>query len=633
MPVTRFDITLRRPLADDRAFGAVGPYEELKGRLHFTVDPAHAANRAVTDLGGAPRDPQGRVEFAADVSLLLPVDRAKASRRVLVDVVNRGNTVSMPNFNHATRPTFVPGAEPNPPVDTGDGWLMRHGWMVLSCGWQCDLPPGVPGLFRLYAPEALDANGRRITGRVYVQMQSTVDGDAFMVSDRGHDAYEAADLAQPDAVLIVRDQLDGEITVIPRERWRFRDTRHITLDDGFTKGRIYQLVYTAVGAKVLGLGMVALRDAAAWMKYGGAAEGHPAPGVVARAHAYGRSQTGRLLRTLVHHDINVDEAGRRAFDGIIANVAGAMLGEFNDRFGQNSKDRPSMMNRLEPTYVEPRGGLKAFYTNTSFEYHRGDASLIHTDPAGMRDDEPGPNVRVYHFTGTEHGTGVWPPSDTTAVAADPRGLVERAQHLRSVIDYSRVLRALLAHLDRWAADGTPPPPSRVPRIADGTAVDPSDLGKLFERIPAARYPVHHDRPQRRDFRVLPPKDGPTYGTRVSAVDDDGNERAGIPVPEVSVPLATHTGWNLRHPDVGGADQMLYFAGATLPFAKTRAEREKTGDPRPSIAERYRSRDDYLARVREAAKALVAEGYMLDEDVATSERFATRLWKAFAEDAR
>ena len=633
MPVTRFDITLRRPLADGRAFGAVGPYEELKGRLHYTVDPAHASNRAVTDLAGAPRDPQGRVEFAADVSLLLPVERAKASGRVLVDVVNRGNTVSVPNFNHATRPTFVPGAEPNPPIDAGDGWLMRHGWMVLSCGWQCDLPPGVPCLFRLYAPEALDASGRRITGRVYVQMQSTIDGDAFMVSDRGHEAYEAADLAQPDAVLIVRDQLDGEITVIPRAQWRFRDTRHVALDGGFAKGRIYQLVYTAVGAKVLGLGMVALRDAAAWMKYGAAAEGNPAPGVVARAHAYGRSQTGRLLRTLVHHDINVDEAGRRAFDGIIANVAGAMLGEFNDRFGQNSKDRPSMMDRLEPTHVEPRGGLKVFYTNTSFEYHRGDASLIHTDAAGMRDEEPGPNVRVYHFTGTEHGTGVWPPNDTTAVAADPRGLVERSQHLRSVIDYSRVLRALLHHLDRWAADGTPPPPSRAPRLADGTAVDPSDLGKFFERIPAARYPIHHDRPQRRDFTTLPPKDGPTYGTRVSAVDDDGNERAGIPVPEVSVPFATHTGWNLRHPDIGGADQMLYFAGATLPFAKTRAEREKTGDPRPSIAERYRSRDDYLARVREAAKGLVAEGYMLEEDIETSERFAARLWKAFAEDAR
>jgi hypothetical protein len=629
MPAIRFDITRRRPLADGRAFGAAGAYEELKGRLHFTVDPTHASNRAITDLAAAPRNAQGRVEFSSDVSLLLPVDRAKASGRVLVDVVNRGNTVSVPNFNHATRPTFMLGADPNPPIDTGDGWLMRNGWMVLSCGWQSDLPPGVPGLLRLHAPEALDARGGRLTGRVYVQMQAPADVDAFMVSDRGHEPYDAADLAQPDAVLVVRDQLDGEITVIPREQWRFRDSRHITLEGGFTKGRIYQCVYTAVGARVLGLGMAALRDAAAWMKYGTAAEGNPAPGVVQRAHAYGRSQTGRLLRTLVHHDINVDEAGRRAFDGVIANVAGAMLGEFNDRFGQNSKDRPSMMNHLEPTHVEPRGGLKVFYTNTSFEYHRGDASLIHTDPGGMRDDEPGPNVRVYHFTGTEHGTGVWPPSDTTAVAADPRGLIERSQHLRAVVDYGRIMRALLARLDRWAADGTPPPPSRVPRIADGTAVDPSDLGKAFERIPAARYPIHHDRPQRRDFTTLPPKDGPTYGTRVSAVDDDGNERAGIPVPEVSVPLATHTGWNLRHPDIGGADQMLYFAGATLPFAKTRAEREKTGDPRPSIAERYRSRDDYLARVREAAVALVAEGYLLDEDIETSLGFAASFWDTWA----
>jgi hypothetical protein len=156
------------------------------------------------------------------------------------------------------------------------------------------------------------------------------------------------------------------------------------LDGGFTKGRIYQCVYTAVGAKVLGLSIAALRDAAAWMKYGGAGEDHPAPGAIHRAHAYGRSQTGRLLRTLVHHDLNADEAGRRAFDGLIANVAGAMLGEFNHRFGQNSKDRPSMMDCLEPTRVEPRGGLKVFYTNTSFEYHRGDASLIHTDRAGVR---------------------------------------------------------------------------------------------------------------------------------------------------------------------------------------------------------------------------------------------------------
>ena len=628
MPVTRFETTLRLPLADGRAFGAVGPYEELKGRLHFAIDPGHAANRAITDVGRAPRNAAGRVEFAADVSMLLPVERARAGGRLMVDVVNRGNTVTVPNFNHATRPTFVAGSDPNPPIDVGDGWLMRHGFTVLSCGWQCDLPPGIPGLLRLHAPEARDGDGRRLTGRVYVQLQAPADVDAFMLSDRGHEPYEAIDLAQPDAVLVVRDQLDGEVTVIPRERWRFRDVRHIELDGGFTKGRIYQCVYTAVGARVLGLGMAALRDAAAWMKQGPSTEGHPGV-AISHAYAYGRSQTGRLLRTIVHHDVNVDEGGRRAFDGIIANVAGAMLGEFNDRFGQNSKDRPSMMDHLEPTHVEPRGGLKVFYTNTSFEYHRGDASLIHTDASGMRDVEPGPDVRVYHFTGTEHGTGLWPPTDTTTVAADPREFPEKSLHLRSVVNYGRIMRALLTRLDRWATDGTPPPPSRVPRIADGTAVDPSDLGKAFARIPGARYPVHHDRPQRRDFTTLPPKDGPTYGTRVSAVDDDGNERAGIAVPEVAVPLATHTGWNLRHPDIGGADQMLYFAGATLPFARTRADRERSGDPRPSIEERHRSRDAYLAAIRAAALALVAAGYMLEDDVDTSLTYAGRFWDAWA----
>src|SRR6266545_1866957 len=533
MPVTRFEVMLRRPLAEGRAFGGAGRYEELAGRLHLAIDPRHAANRAITDVELAPRDAVGRVAFAADVSILLPVDRARTSGRLLVDVVNRGNTVAVPNFNHATRPAFAPGGDPHPPIDVGDGWLMRRGWVVVSCGWQCDLPPGIPGLLRLEAPEALGPDGRRLTGRVYVQLQAPVDVADFMLSDRCHDPYVAADLGERDAVLVVRDQPDGPAEVIPRSRWRFAriegervipDGRHIYLDGGFAKGRIYQIAYTAVGARVLGLGMAALRDCVAWLKHGSAAEGNPAPGALRHAYAYGRSQTGRLLRTMVHHDVNADEAGRRALDGIIANVAGAMLGEFNDRFGQNSKDRPDMMDHFVPFQVEPRGGLKVFYTNTSFEYHRGDASLIHTDPAGDRDVEHGPDVRVYHFAGT------------------------------------------------------------------------------------------------------------AYGTRVSAVDGDGNERAGIAVPELRVPLATHTGWNLRHPDSGGPDQLLYFAGATLPFARTRAEREAAGDPRPAIAERYRSREDYLARVGAAARALAALRYLLDEDVETSLAFAARMWDAWASKA-
>jgi hypothetical protein len=638
MPTTRFELVLRRPLADGRAFDGAGPYEELRGRLHIAVDPANRSNRAVTDLALAPRNAAGRVECAADVSILLPVDRARASGRVIVDVVNRGNVVVLPNFNHATRPTLGVGSDPHPPVDAGDGWLMRRGWVVVSCGWQCDLPPGVGGLLRLEAPEAVGDDGRRLTGRVYVQLQAPVDVPHFLLSDRGHAPYEAADVDEREAVLIVRDQPDGEYETIPRSRWRFArvdggrvvdDTRHIHLDGGFAKGRLYQIAYTAVGARVLGLGMVALRDCAAWLRYGSAADGNPAAGVLGHAYAYGRSQTGRLLRTLIHHDLNVDEGGRRVYDGIIANVAGAMLGEFNDRFGQNSKDRGAMMDHYEPLHVEPRGGLKVFYTNTSFEYHRGDASLVHTDASGFRDVEPGPDVRVYHFTGTEHALGGWPPSDTQAPAADVRGFIERSQHLRSVVNYGRLLRACLVNLDRWVTEGVAPPPSRHPRLADGTAVDPAELIKAFDRIPAARYPRHHVRPQRQDFGTLPPDSGAAYGTRVSAVDDDGNERAGVAVPEVAVPLAAHTGWNLRHAEIGGAEQLLYFAGATLPFAPTRAERERSGDPRPSIAERYRSREDYLARVREAALALVAARYMLEEDVELSLTFAARMWDAWA----
>jgi hypothetical protein len=640
MAVTRFDIALRRPLADGKAFGEAGPYEELKGRLRFALDPASAANRGVTDLALAPRNAAGLVEFSSDLSLLVPVDRARASGRALIDVVNRGNTVSVPNFNHATRPAFTKGSDPNPPIDVGDGFLMRRGWIVASCGWQFDLPD-VPGLIRLYGVEARE-NGHAIRGRVYVQLQAPEDVADFLLSDRAHQAYPAADLEERDAVLTVRDMPDAEPEVIPRSRWRFAraddsgrplvDPHHVWLEGGFAKGRLYHLAYTAEGAQVIGLGPAALRECAAWLK------GGEAPARARWAYGYGRSQTGRLLRTLIHYGLNADERGGEALDGILANVAGGMRGEFNQRFGQNSKDRPWAMCHLEPFQVEPRGRLKVMYTNTSAEYHRGDASLIHTDPDGARDVEHGPGVRVYHFAGTEHGTGVWPPSDTQPAPADPHGWLDRSQHLRGVVNYGRALRACLINLDRWVTEGEAPPASRHPRVADGTAVAPEALAKTFEAIPGARYQRRHARPVRVDFGAdpemrritqAPPRTGAPYGTRVSAVDTDGNEVAGVILPELRVPLATHTGWNLRHPDIGGAEQWLVFAGSTLPFPKTERERVAAGDPRPSIAERYRSRDDYLARVRAAAEALVKERWLLEEDVETSLAFAARMWEAWA----
>jgi hypothetical protein len=659
MPVTRFEVTLRRPLAEGAPFrgpdGEIGPYEELKGRLHFSIDPLGAANRRITDVELAPRTAQGRVEWTADASVLLPVDRSRCSGRILLDVVNRGNTVAVPNFNRATRPTFGPGSDPNPPVDVGDGFLMRRGWVVISCGWQGDVPE-VPGLFRMQTPEARDAAGRPLDGRVYSQLQSTGRVDHFLLSDRGHIPYPAADLAEPDALLTVRDQPDGPAAVIPRERWRFArveagrvvpDAGHVTLDGGFEKGRLYQITYTAVGAPVQGLAMAALRDAVSWLKHGSAALGHPAPGALRWAYAYGRSQTGRLLRTLVYEDLNVDEEGREALDGIIANVAGGMRGEFNQRFGQNSKDRNNMMAHLFPfadqdttdpetgvkdalhARLGARGsGLRVMYTNSSAEYHRGDASLIHTDPDGRHDQPHGPGVRAYHFAGTEHGLGIWPPTDTQVAPADPTGAVDRSQNLRGVVDYAPLLRACLVHLDRWVVEGVEPPPSRHPRLADGTAVPPERLAPVFAGIPGVHYPRAQAQPRRLDWATLPPRPGHAFGSLVSAVDADGNEVAGVVTPEVAVPLATHTGWNLRHPDIGGAEQRLVFAGATIPFPRTRAEREVAHDPRPSIEERYASREAYLDRVRSAARALAREGYLLEDDVELPVAAAARLWDHF-----
>jgi len=246
MPVTRFDVRLKRPLAGGAAFGDVGPYDELKGTLRFSIDPKHAANERITDVALAPRDHSGRVEFESDVSILVPVDRGRARGRVMLDVVNRGNTVAVPNFNRATRPTFLPGSNPDPPVDPGDGFLMRRGYVVISCGWQIDLPE-VPGLLGLRGPEALDASGNRITGRVYTQLQTPSPATHLLLSDRGHRAYPAVDLAERDAVLLVRDQPDGAATPIDRSRWRFArvsggdvvaDPRYIWLEGGFEKGRI-----------------------------------------------------------------------------------------------------------------------------------------------------------------------------------------------------------------------------------------------------------------------------------------------------------------------------------------------------------------------------------------------------------
>jgi hypothetical protein len=642
--VTRLEITRRKPYAHG--------YERLDGTIHFAVDPAHPANAMIVDLDAAARDEPGRVRFWADFCLLQPAGAAGANRRLLFHVVNRGR-LTLP----FCRPPPTP--EPSDDLDPGDGFLLRHGWTVAMCGWQWDVERR-PGLLGLEAPQALETadRGRRpIQGRVAVRFQPNEPHPDQILSHMplhpppgrlsyAHKPYPAADVDDPEAVMTVRETFTGPATVVPRARWRFaRDERgrpvpddtRVRLEGGFQPGLVYEVVYRTRICPVVGTGLLAVRDCTSFLRYDPES---PAAGRIDRAYGFGVSQCGRFLRQYLLDALNLDEAGRPVFDGLIPDVAGARRGQFNHRFAQPSDPHAPGFAHTPP-FLEgeliagqrAKGGLpKVITTNTSSEYWRSDCSLIHTDEAATRDVDPPAEVRIYHFAGTRHGSGALPMTDATPAGA-------RAANELTVVDYSTLLRAVLVSLDRWVSDGVEPPPNAFPRLSDGTAVPREKVLEKLARIPGV---VPLDREKLPTLRRVdlgqraadgigrfPAELGAPYPSRVSDVDADGNEIAGIRLPDLTVPVGTHTGWAARHPSTGGAGQLLDMTGFTVPFAAAAAERQRAGDPRAAIAERYRDRDDYLVRVRAAAEELVEQRYLLAEDVDLVVNLCAERYDAFA----
>src|SRR5438309_1625530 len=643
MAVAHLEVTRRSPFPFD--------YERIDGKLHFAVDPNHAANGRIVDLDKAPRDAEGRVRYWADFVLLQPADPGRANRRLLYYVVNRGLRVGVP-FNRYT--PRLPTLPPTDEIDVGDGFLMKRGWTVAMCGWQWDVQRQ-PGLMGLEAPQAIGPNGRPIQGQVVVAFQPNENHSHHLLSHwplhpppgrqpYAHQPYPAADVNEAAARLTVRDSRLGAATTIPRERWRFArdeggravtDDCYVWLDGGFQTGKWYEVLYTTRICPVVGTGLLATRDCVSWLRHDASAD-HPAAGRLDVTYGHGRSQCGRFLRQFVYDGLNLDEDGRQVFDGLIPDVAGARRGEFNQRFGQPSETNPQGFGGLFPFTSDEQtdpvtgqtdgllrrqrqlGGVpKIFTTNTASEYWRADCSLIHTDPTGLRDVEPPAEERIYVIAGHQHGYGVPLRSDTTPIGA-------RGANSFNMVDASTAVRAFLINLDRWVSEGVEPPPSAFPRLAEGTAVTREALLDWFSALPgmALLDPAQLPRLRRLDLGPdaergigrLPAETGEPYPSYVSAVDTDGNEIAGIRVPDVSVPVATHTGWMPRHPDTGGAGQFLDMMGTTVPFAPTDLERRERGDPRLSIAERYRDRDEYVTRARQAAQQLANEGHIVAEDV-------------------
>ena len=658
MAITELEITNRTSFASGDSFGDVGAYELLEGTAHYAVDPLHARNQGITDLDLAPQNSAARVEFSADFAMLQPVNIDRGNRRILFDVVNRGRKTAL-TMNSLPIPT-----DPTLPLEPGNGYLMRRGYTVVWGGWQADVPP-TPGLIGLQGPEAIGPQGP-LTGKIMCQFQCNEPTQVFLLADRQHLPNPAADPEEADATLTVRDLPNSPPTPVDRSQWSFvrvedEDVEpqhsHIYMPSGFDPGKIYQLVYTTTGSRIVGLGFVAMRDVISFLKHASAWAGNPCAGAIDYAYAMGRSQSGRFLRQYIHLGINEDEEDRPALDGIIPHVAGGMRGEFNLRFGQPSKDVcyiiPEMFPFTDTPQTDPvtgaqgslldalerRGNVpKIMFTNTSAEYWRGDAALIHTDLETLTDAAESPSVRRYHFAGCQHGSGEFPPLEFRA----SDGI--RGQLPLNSVDYAPLLRAALDNLDRWVTTGEEPPASRHPSQNDSTAVESHTLLERFAQLPGVRVPTQTIRAIRLDYGPesylgrttnLPADEGSEFPALVSDLDESFNERGGIRLPDLTVPVATYTGWNLRDESIGNPNLYIGItgglAGWTHPLPATQAERESAGDPRVSIEERYSSREDYLEQVSHAAMDLVAEGYLLEEDVAEIVDLAGRKYDYFVGD--
>jgi Alpha/beta hydrolase domain len=632
--VDRFEITSRSDIANGHSFGLAGPYEKIEGRVYFKVRPDNAHNQQIVDLDKADRNAQGEVGFSADLYLLRPKDLNRGNGAVLFEVPNRGGKGIVSLMNGGTG-------------EYGDGFLMRQGYVIAWLGWEYDVdrPLGL----RAYLPTALGPNGEEIRGLVRGDFTPSLKRNDWplghiQLGPNGGKSYPVSDPASAQNVLTVRDSPAGQRQTISRNEWTFGhevqgkrmlDARFIHLNGGFLPGKIYEYVYPTKNPVVVGLGLAGVRDFLSYLKYDPQAV---AP--VKRVYAVGISQSGRFLRYFLYQDFNADEQSRQVMDGVIAHVAGAGRGSFNHRFAQPSRDAQPMSSIFFPTDLFPftdvpekdfesgeSAGLldaalksqtvpKIFFTNTSYEYWGRAASLIHTLPDGTADVASSPNVRVYMLAGLQHYSGAFPPQRNSP--SDPD---RSAQQLHNPNPIRWFWRAFITDMDQWVKDGTEPPTSTHPTIADGTLVP---LNKLrIPKIPGVNTPYEVNLAWHLDFGPQwkqgiitnePPKVGKAFTVLVPQVNQDGNDLGGVRLPELSVPLATYTGWNLRDPSIGAPDQRTSFLGSCIPFAKTAALREKSGDPRLSIAERYSTRNEYMGKYVEAAMKLIQQRFMLSEDL-------------------
>lgn len=603
--------------------------EKLTGRFSGELDPRHPLNAVITDIEHAPTNARGLVEYSATFTIIKPVDMARGTGVLVYQVPNRGRA----NIE-------------------GGGYFAdfrARGHVLVASGWQADIEAG-PGVEVLTTPIARNRDGTSITGPVLARFADAPPGTTTMPIIRGRVTGTAtpASLDTSTATLTARTSEHGSRVPVRPDAWAFADCSRtpfpgrpdplrVCLKGGFDPAVLYELTYIAKDPPVHGIGFAATRDLIAYLRHGAA--GNPLASSVRHTIAQGNSQSGNYLRSLLTLGFNQDEAGRRVFDGMNPNIAARQLA-MNIRFGAPSgaaemyepgsegvlwwgdyadqaRGRPAagLLSRCQATETCPK--IVETFGSAEFYSLRLSPNLV-----GTRADRDIPlpsNVRRYYSPSVRHGGG---PG-----GFDVDGRAEACCQLASNPNPSaETNRALMHALVAWVADDAPPPPSRYPRLDRGDLVPLSQATLGFPRIPGVPLPdgvvvpfYEYDfGPGFRNADVSgvmslqPPPVRATLPMLVPRVDADGNELSGVRSVLLEAPLGTYTGWN---PIASGffKGQIQALGGGYIPFAKTKAERLASGDPRLSLEERYGTHDGYVARVKAAAARLVADRLLLRDD--------------------
>jgi hypothetical protein len=615
--IVKFEILkVESPAFEGRTFGAVGTYDRIVARATIAVAPDDINNKIIVDLDRAPRNTQGQVEAVTDVEILRPTVAANGNRTLFYEALNRGSKLGLALFNDIPAVTndLVKAA------DAGNGFLMNRGYTVVWSGWQGDIVPG-GGRMTFSPPVAPGVTGLAREDFIFDHTDNPAIGTL---------SYPAAELDAANAKISVREREADPRTTPAGLGVAFESPTKISIKrpEGFDAGAIYEFIYIAKDPKVMGLGFAATRDVVSFLRNetaDAAGTANPLTGRIDRAIGFGLSQSGRYLHDYLYLGFNADEAGRVVFDGLMPHISGGKKTFTNYRFSQPGRSPYQHADMLYPgadfpfTYPviadavsgKSDGFLarclaagncpKIIKTDSELEFYQQRASLVVTDTQGNPITMPD-NVRLFLLSNLQHYSLAQDKSQMVKVCANPT----------NPLNAGPAVRALLVAMNEWITKGTLPPNSRYPSRADATLAPPWANAVGFPNIPGIAYPSRIAQPTALKSEDMPPSKGTAYPVFVPKTDADGRDIAGIHLPTLEAPAATHTGWNLRK--VGFSEgELCDNNGSMIPFAATREERLKINDPRLSMAERYPNDGDRAAATAKAAQQLVRDRLLLEED--------------------